>query len=650
MKKAIIRISIVFTIATAMMLAGCSKFLDVVPDNTSTVDKMFENKSKILQALATCYSYMPDDFNDHYRTSVSLGNEIMFPLVYANRTDVFITNRVMCGEQSVDTPYYSYWDGSGYVRSLYEGIRYCNIFLNNISNVPDLESGDCEDYIAQVKFLKAYYHFILINSYGPIIIADDEMDMNASEDEIHQYRQDVDKCFEYVVNLLDEVIDNLPATRVKTMAGQITKPIAAALKAKVLLYWASPLFNGNAEFYSGFTNPETGKPFFNTEYNAQRWADAALAAKEAIKIAEDANIALYTYTKSVPDIDVKDFNRSGVMQYAYNARYTICDPWNQELIWGYSNVNPQNGASIQAACQVKNIEYPTNYSYSYAYMSATQNVVDKFYTKNGVPINEDRNFDYDNKFELVNLPTDDYHRGYFIDDDQEQTVKEYLDREPRFYGWIATDRSVWRTYGMRYNMRMRFNEAPGGGNSGLSGEYYQTGIAIKKWVHPETQNMYWERIMWFPFPLIRLSDLYLMYAEAVNESEGPCEEAYKYIDLVRAKYNLPKVEDVWANGEIVKTVGKHATKEGLREIIHHERAVELCFEGHQYNDIRRWKEADIEFNEPIMGWDSSKGEIKDFYRQTNWQSRTWVTPRDYFTPLANSILNKNPNLVQNFGW
>ena len=116
--------------------------------------------------------------------------------------------------------------------------------------------------------------------------------------------------------------------------------------------------------------------------------------------------------------------------------------------------------------------------------------------------------------------------------------------------------------------------------------------------------------------------------------------------------------DVWLNraqmaelfGRDIKTVGKHTTKEGLREIIHRERAIELCFEGHQYDDIRRWKEADIEFNEPIMGWDASKNELKDFYRQTNWQNRTWVTPRDYFTPLSNGILNMNPNLVQNFGW
>ena len=176
MKNFFKSITLSLFIMASVIFSGCSDYLNIVPDNITTVDKMFENKSKILQALATCYSFIPDKFNDHYRTNLTLGNEYMFPTIYAHRTDVFVSNRIMMGDQNADAPYLNYWDGG----NLYAGIRYCNIFLNNIREVPDLEPGDYNDYIAQIKFLKAYFHFLLINSYGPIIISDTEMDLNAS--------------------------------------------------------------------------------------------------------------------------------------------------------------------------------------------------------------------------------------------------------------------------------------------------------------------------------------------------------------------------------------------------------------------------------------------------------------------------------------
>ena len=176
------------------------------------------------------------------------------------------------------------------------------------------------------------------------------------------------------------------------------------------------------------------------------------------------------------------------------------------------------------------------------------------------------------------------------------------------------------------------------------------GIAIKKLVHPETQNLAWQRIMHYPFPLIRLADLYLMYAEALNEYIGPSDEAYRYLNMVRERSGIPNIEKVWSNNEIVYEPGKHLTKEGLREIIHQERTVELSFEGHQYDDVRRWKECDKQFTKPVQGWNSFQESAENFYNLVTLQTRTWITPRDYFTPLSISVLNANPNLVQNPGW
>src|SRR5690606_15260110 len=119
------------------------------------------------------------------------------------------------------------------------------------------------------------------------------------------------------------------------------------------------------------------------------------------------------------------------------------------------------------------------------------------------------------------------------------------------YAWIAHDRSLWRTYGTLYAIRLRFNERAGGGNAALQGDHYQTGIAIKKWVHPETQNLFWQRTVIYPYPVIRLADLYLLYAEALNEYSGPSAEVYHYVDLVRERAGVPRLEEVWSNGNIV---------------------------------------------------------------------------------------------------
>lgn len=629
---------------------GCSDYLNIVPDNTITIEKMFQNKSRTLQALATCYSFLPNDFRDHYHTQLTLGNEMAVPIKWNQRTDVFISNRVMMGDQNQESPYFSFWDGGGYATNLYEGIRYCNIFLNNIKEVPDITSSEKKDYIAQVKFLKAYFHFLLIKNYGPIVISDIELHANMELEELANNRTPVDSCFNYVINLIDDAYDDLPFVRNTNDYGQITKIIAKAIKGKILLFSASPLFNGNSEYYRNFIDPQTQKPYFNLNYEDDKWLNASNELKEAIELAHDNGYQLFE-TKEYYDYDLEIVEESKIMKYAYNNRYSIVEPWNKELLWGYSNINPSDAGSIQSACQVFDINAPNNYNYSYNYLSASQNITEKFYTRNGVSMDEDKTYDYENKDSIISMPNDNYHLGYLSTNHNDKIILQHTNREPRFYAWLAVDRSIWRTHaGTKYDIKMRYNESPGGGNDALSGEYYPSGIAIKKWVHPESGNLAWQRVTIFPLPLVRLADLYLMYAEAMNEYYGPNEDSYYYLNKIRNRAGLPKIEEIWSNASIVKTPGKHLTQEGLREIIRHERAIELSFEGHQYDDQRRWKTAENEYSTPLLGWDSSKEEISDFHKLRILQNRKWNTPRDYLTPLSNNTLNQNRNLIQNPGW
>src|SRR3546814_15577579 len=86
-----------------------------------------------------------------------------------------------------------------------------------------------------------------------------------------------------------------------------------------------------------------------------------------------------------------------------------------------------------------------------------------------------------------------------------------------------------------------------------------------------------------------LAELYLLYAEALNESQGPVPEVNKYVDLVRERAGLEPVATAWSTYST--NPGKPGSQTGMREIIHQERMIELAFEGKRFWDIRRWKTA-----------------------------------------------------------
>jgi hypothetical protein len=138
-----------------------------------------------------------------------------------------------------------------------------------------------------------------------------------------------------------------------------------------------------------------------------------------------------------------------------------------------------------------------------------------------------------------------------------------------------------------------------------------------------------------------------LYAEALNEADGPGPEVYKYIDTVRARAGIPSVEDAWTNYS--RDPSKFKTQAGLREIIHRERLIEMAFEGKRFWDLRRWKEAAEELNEPITGWDINQSSPEGYYRERVIFNQTFST-KDYLWPINESELLGNYNLVQNPGW
>jgi hypothetical protein len=150
------------------------------------------------------------------------------------------------------------------------------------------------------------------------------------------------------------------------------------------------------------------------------------------------------------------------------------------------------------------------------------------------------------------------------------------------------------------------------------------------------------------FPIIRLADLYLLYAEALNESlENPSQEVYYYVDLVRERAGLKGVVESWQASSIYPS--KPSTKEGMREIIQQERMIELAFEGKRFWDIRRWKTAHYWLNQPIRGLNAD-GETPEEFNTVRVLYTPEFSTKDYLFPIRQHNLRVNPNLVQNPYW
>ena len=182
-------------------------------------------------------------------------------------------------------------------------------------------------------------------------------------------------------------------------------------------------------------------------------------------------------------------------------------------------------------------------------------------------------------------------------------------------------------------------------------EHNVTGYQIKKLVNPKsmfassTSNSWIEEA--YSYPLIRLSDLYLLYAEALNESEASFADIYPWIDRVRERAGLKGVVESWAQST---RPNKPTERQGLRDIIKRERLIELCFEGQRFWDLRRWMDAHVYFSQPVQGWSYRQDAPETYYVLQNiWTKRLFLM-REYLWPLKTSTVIVNSNLVQNPGW
>lgn len=618
------------------LTVSCQKYLDIVPDNVATVEYAFRMRVTAEKYLFTCYSFLPK-MGDMYQNPGMFGGDELW--LSADKT--WWSNWVVAlGNQNVNNPVLDYWNGANAATALWMGISQCNIFLENIQKVPDMDDREKAQWAAEVKFLKAYYHFFLLRMYGPIPIIDENLPISASGEEVRISRKPVDEVFDYIVNLIDELSPDLPnAVRDENSElGRITKPIALGMKAKILVYAASPLFNGNAD-YEGFTNSD-GTPLFNTVYSAQKWEKAAAACKEAIDLCHSLGYDLFDFEGSQQTRNISEETRLHL-----NARGTLTERWNPEIIWANTGSTTRE-LQVWAAPRVLEASHIGNQEPNGS-IGVTLKVVNLFYSKNGVPIDEDTEFGYAERFALRTSTVEDKYRvkeGY-------TTSRLNFDRESRFYGTLGFDGGVWYGQGRfddedPYYLQIKKEQI---GGKVQVGWHSVTGYYAKKWINYTNTSVNtgtYTTVNW-PWVMLRLGDLYLLYAEALNELNGSNDESIRFLDLIRAKAGLEGVVESWTAHS--RNPNKYTTAEGLQEIIRRERGIELALEGERFWDLRRWKTAPEELNQPISGWDVDQVTAEAYYRERVLYNQTFAL-KDYFWPLRENDLIVNKNLVQNPGW
>lgn len=635
----------IYIITVLLGMTSSCNYLDMIPDNISTVEHAFALRNEAEKYLFTCYSYLPDLGVHDNNPGLLSGDEVWFFYPYATAYYGTPSNvwEVARGNQNIANPYLNYWDGTNGGKSMFRAIRDCNIFLENIHQVPDMDDTEKDRWIGEVKFLKAYYHWFLLRMYGPIPITDINLPISATPEEAQVFRDPVDDVFNYVVNLLDEATTTLPITIVDQVneMGRITKPIALALKARVLVTAASPLFNGNPD-YANFVD-KRGMHLFNPVIEPEKWEKAAQACMDAINMIHDNGNQLYYFNPAV-----NTYNLGPELQTQMDIRGAVTDKWNSEIIWGLNN-SMVNWIQRYAQPFIDPASVMTNgSSRPKGQWAPPLKIAEMFYTKNGLPIDEDISWDYANRYETREAEEEDkyYIKPFYT------TAKLNFDREPRFYADLGFDGGVWWGNG-NYDQHAAWHlEGKSGQLAGKrrADEHSITGYYTKKLIDYrsvlQTSGVY--SVQQYPFPEIRLADIYLYCAEALNEAYGPTAEAYHWINLVRRRAGIPDVEESWTS-PTAKTQGKHLTKEGFREIIRQERLIEMAFEGARYWDLLRWKRAETVLSQQIRGWDISQTETTPYYQQVLLFSQSF-RKKNYLWPLRESSLIINKNLVQNPGW
>ena len=638
------------------LLTACDNWLDVVPEeDLTTIDTDFETRAEAENWLRSCYTFLQEPFGFFDNVAFTGADEVVAD-DYIRNSGYFAGLAIGAGLQNVLNPYGDIWLKKGYDEGnparndFYTAITTCNIFIDKIDQVYNMEESEKREWKAEVKAVKAYYYFELMRHYGPIILVPENIDRNVPVEKMKVPRSHVDTCFKAIVRLCDEAAEVLPVFNDKGTERRcfFSKEAALALKARVLAYQASPLFNGNPD-YTSFVNKK-GEPLFSATEDKEKWRLAAEAAEAVIKLCEESGKKLVDDQTAVTPLQTHMANiEASVQTFNYVSDEVLF------MVKTKSNANEAYNSFQYYLPSVKEDPYKRLPG---TCLSPSMKMVEMFYTENGLPINQDPTWvGSGNPYSLGEESDPKYTDVVMM---KKAILNLHRRREPRFYASIASDRTYWRLG--RTTSSLQEVMAYQGENFGLQGKRINstipqnvTGYWVKKWSCSKAElysySSGFKAMGTAPYPLIRLAEMYLIAAEAWNEYGGHQAEVYKNLNVVRKRAGIPDVEVAWRNA---KDRSKVTDQKGLREIIQQEWNIEFAFEGTRFWNLRRWKTANVELNGRLYGWNVVGNRAETFYNNGKgpvivYSGNTFVAPRDYFWPIRSEEAITS-GCVQNLGW
>jgi len=582
-----IKLSIAVTALVCTL--SCNKQLDLPSDGRISMKEIFSDDNRTRGYLNSCYGYLPAlsidraSFTDEAQDADDNLADSRFSNWYAGGLNA-------SNYASIST------DGSPWGR-LYEGIRKCNVFIENIKTANIVASEAIKDgWTAQAYALRALYYLQLIKRYGAVPVFDKPLALD------HNFAADKRASFSEVVAFIISDCDkalSYPDTRegfswavYENQFGIMTRAVAYAVKSQAVTYAASPLWSDGKYSWADATaiNAEALAQCLAHDYKLFNEAPAANIAQNAY--------ALYHFVTS-------NDQRS-------RDKETIYQGGSQLQIWRDAGL-PSNTGMVKAG------------------PSPSQELVDSYEMANGeMPVTGYA--DAEKLMPIINPAS-----GY-------DPTNPYAGRDPRFYASIYYNGAARRLNTPSNPLVETFV----GGREQISSTLRtntRTGYYLRKFNNYQSgQNNNADGAI----RLFRLAELYLNFAESAYQSDGPDGvvsagglnmSARDAVNAVRARVNMPSLP-------------AGLSKEAFEKRYRNERRVELAFEEHRFFDVRRWKILD-QTDKAVTGMRITRSGSVWSYERFKMSRNAW-SDKYLMYPLDRTEVEKMSNQTgvnwQNPGW